>query len=916
MSHLVFLLLGLANGAVFASLALGLVVTYRSSGVVNFATGAMALLTAYMYAFLREGKLLLLFPGLPLTVDIGAKLAFVPALVVSLLLAALLGLLLYVLIFRPMRTAPPVARAVASIGVLVVLTAVMSQRLGTSPVNVTSIFPTRTYSVGSVHVSADRIWFAATVLLVTAALAAIFRFTRFGLHTRAAAETEKGAYLSGISPGRIAAINWMISAAVAGLAGILIAPIVPLVPSAYTLFIIPALAAAIIGKFQKLLTAVVAGLGIGMIQSLTIQLQAQHTWLPSSGLPELVPLALIIVVLVVRARPLPTRGALIRRSLGGRVPRPASLTLPTVAPAVAAVVALLALQGVWRAALVTSLIMAIISLSLVVVTGYAGQVSLAQLTLGGVAGFLLGPLTVSWGVPFPIAPLLAALGATAIGVVVGLPALRIRGLPVAVVTLALAGFLEAVWFRNTDFVSNSGKNVSGPTLFGLDLRVGAGGAYPRIEFCLLALAVLVGVAIGVAKLRKSRLGSAMLAVGANERSAAAAGINVVRTKLAAFALGAFIAGLGGALLAYKQTNVTFDSFDVVLGLSVFATAYLAGITSVSGGILAGLLGFEGLVFLAADRWLGLGGWYQAVTGIGLILAVVLYPEGIVGPIHTRLDARRATKTARPAPGAPIAMPVSPPLGALEGPATSPALLSLGQVSVHYGGVAAVEMVSIDVPERSIVGLIGPNGAGKTTLIDAVTGLATATGTMTLGGKRIEHLKVHERIRAGMGRTFQSIELWNDLTVRENVVVGLAATTRRAAHATPTALHDTLELLGLDAVAHRPAGELSQGERQLVSIARALIGEPKVLLLDEPAGGLDSGESQLLGDRLRGIRDTGVTIFLIDHDMGLVLGLCDRVEVLNFGRIIASGPPASVRSDRTVTEAYLGNTHANVAAGSA
>jgi ABC-type branched-subunit amino acid transport system ATPase component/branched-subunit amino acid ABC-type transport system permease component len=892
-----------------------LVVTYRSSGVVNFATGAIALFTAYIYAFLREGKLLLLFPGLPLTVDIGAKFAFVPALIVSLLLAALLGLVLYVLIFRPMRSAPPVARAVAAIGVLVVLTTVMSQRLGTSPVNVASIFPTRTYSVGSVHVSADRIWFAATVLLVTAGLAATFRFTRFGLHTRAAAETEKGAYLSGISPGRIAAINWMISAAVAGLAGILIAPIVPLVPSAYTLFIIPALAAAIIGKFQKLLTAVVAGLGIGMIQSLATQLQTQHTWLPSSGLPELVPLALIIVVLVVRARPLPSRGALIRRSLGGRVPRPGSLTLPTIVPAVAAVGALLALQGVWRAALVTSLILAIISLSLVVVTGYAGQVSLAQLTLGGVAGFLLGPLTVSWGVPFPIAPLLAALGATAIGVVVGLPALRIRGLPVAVVTLALAGFLEAVWFRNTDFVSNSGKNVSGPTLFGLDLRVGTGGAYPRIEFCLLALLVLVGVAIGVAKLRKSRLGSAMLAVGANERSAAAAGINVVRTKLAAFAIGAFIAGLGGALLAYKQTNVTFDSFDVVLGLSVFATAYLAGITSVSGGILAGLLAFEGLVYLAADRWLGLGGWYQAVTGIGLILAVVLYPEGIVGPIHAKLDARRASKTARPAPGAPTAMPVRPPPGALGRPAMSPALLSLGHVSVHYGGVAAVEMVSIDVPEGSIVGLIGPNGAGKTTLIDAVTGLATATGTMTLGGKRIEHLKVHERIRAGMGRTFQSIELWNDLTVRENVVAGLAAATRRAVHASPTALPDTLELLGLDAVAHRPASELSQGQRQLVSIARALIGEPKVLLLDEPAGGLDSGESQLLGDRLRGIRDTGVTIFLIDHDMGLVLGLCDRVEVLNFGRIIASGPPASVRSDRTVAEAYLGNTHANVAAGS-
>jgi ABC-type branched-subunit amino acid transport system ATPase component/branched-subunit amino acid ABC-type transport system permease component len=911
-SHLVFLLLGLANGAVFASLALGLVVTYRSSGVINFATGAIALFTAYIFAFLREGQLLLLLPGLPLTVGIGAKLAFVPALIVSLLAAALLGLLLYGLIFRPMRTAPPVARAVAAIGVMVVLTGVMSQRLGTAPVNVASIFPTRTYSIGSVHVSGNRVWFAATVVLVTVALAAAYRFTRFGLHTRAVAETEKGAYLSGISPDRVAAANWMISTAIAGLAGILIATIVPLVPSAYTLFIIPALAAAIIGKFQNLVPAVVAGLAIGMIQSLTTQLQAQYSWLPSSGLPELVPLALIIIVLVIRARPLPTRGALILQSLG-RAPRPGRLTLPTIVPAAVAVIALVALHGSWRAALVTSLIMAVISLSLVVVTGYAGQVSLAQLTLGGVAGFLLGPLTVSWGVPFPIAPLLAALGAMAVGVVVGLPALRIRGLPVAVVTLALAVFLEAVWFRNTDFVSASGENVSGPTLFGLNLRVGAGGAYPRIEFCLLVLAVLVGVAVGVAKLRKSRLGSAMLAVRANERSAAAAGIDVVRTKLAAFAIGAFIAGLGGALLAYQQTNVTFDSFDAVLGLSVFATAYLAGITSVSGGILAGLLGFQGLVYLAADRWLGLGGWYQVVIGIGLILTVVLNPEGIVGPVHTRLEAWRASRAAGPESDGVAAAPVKPPLAALERPPASPTFLSLSEISVHYGGVAAVRTVSLDVPEGNIVGLIGPNGAGKTTLIDAISGFASATGTITLAGRSIEHLKPHERIRAGMGRTFQSIELWNDLTVTENIVVGLAAATGRAVHSTPTALHDALELLGLDAVADRPAGELSQGQRQLVSIARALIGEPKVLLLDEPAGGLDSGESQWLGDRLRGIRDAGVTIFLVDHDMGLVLGLCDHVHVLDFGQIIASGTPASIRSNRSVAEAYLGNTHATVAA---
>jgi ABC-type branched-subunit amino acid transport system permease subunit len=198
----------------------------------------------------------------------------------------------------------------------------------------------------------------------------------------------------------------------------------------------------------------------------------------------------------------------------------------------------------YRTGLITSLIFAVIGLSLVVVTGYAGQVSLAQLTLAGAAGFSLGPLADHLGLPFPIAPLVAALVATVLGVVVGLPALRIRGLTVAVVTLTLAYTLEAVWFRNLDFVTSSGIEIKTPKLFGYDLGIGSGADYPRVRFGLLCLLVLVGVALAVAKLRNSRLGSQMLAVRANERSAAAAGIDVVRVKLAAFAIAAFIAGLG------------------------------------------------------------------------------------------------------------------------------------------------------------------------------------------------------------------------------------------------------------------------------------------------------------------------------------------------------------------------------------
>jgi ABC-type branched-subunit amino acid transport system ATPase component/branched-subunit amino acid ABC-type transport system permease component len=911
--HVNFLLLGLASGAVFAALGVALVVTYRSSGVMNFATSSIGLFGAFIYAGLREGEFVFLVPGLPGAYHFGHPLGFWPAALITLLTNALLGLLLYVAVFRPMRAAPAVAKAVASLGLMVLLTGVMTQRRGTVGPALEPIFPRDIITVGDFRVSKDRLFLALSVVGIAAAVWALTRFTRFGLATRAAAASEKGAYLSGISPDALAALNWMLSAAVAGAAGILVGSVVPLIPTQYTLFIVPALATAILGRFERLLPTVLGGLAIGMISSELTFLQVQHDWLPSSGLSELVPLVLILAVLVVRAKPLPTRGVILRPSLG-RAPRPRSAWRPAVPAAVAAVAALFLFEGVWRGALVTSMVLALVGLSYVVVTGYSGQISLAQLTLAGVAAFLLAPMSTTWElpivhttIPFPLAPVVAALGATVVGVVIAIPAVRIRGLPVAVVTLALAVVLEAIWFRNSDFVPSSGKPVSGPDLFGLDLSPGLGTkAYPRPGFSLLVLAVLVATGIAVASLRRSPLGARMLAVRANERSAATAGIDVVRTKIVAFAIGGFIAGLGGSLLAYLYGNVSVASYSVFLGLAVFATAYLAGITSVYGGLNAGLLAAGGLVFVALDHAVSLGRWYSTFAGVGLIFAAVGNPEGIVGPVHELIRRRR---TARLAPD------VSPALhaGAEELPPArpidphAPPALSLRGVSVRYGGVVAVDDVSFDVPAGAIVGLIGPNGAGKTTLIDAICGFVTAAGTVQLDDRPLDGMGPHRRARTGLARTFQAIELYEDLTVDENVAVGQAALAGRAP-ATEAARQQVFELLGLGAVRHTPAGELSQGTRQLVSIARALVGAPSVLVLDEPAAGLDSTESRWLGERLRHIRDSGVTILICDHDMQLVLGLCDLVVVLNFGSVIASGTPAEVRADETVAEAYLGRTH--------
>jgi ABC-type branched-subunit amino acid transport system ATPase component/branched-subunit amino acid ABC-type transport system permease component len=975
-----FLILGLGSGAVYASLALGLVVTYRSSGVVNLASGAVALYIAYTYAYLRMGQLLDPIPGFSPTVGLGTgPLGFWAALAISLAVGAVLGAILYLLIFRPLRAAPAAAKAVASVGVMIVLQALLATRLGSAAVTVAPIFPTHAYQILGSRVPGDRLWSALVIVLVSIALGLWFQLTRFGLATRAAAESEKGAFVTGLSPQRIALVNWALSTAIAGIGGILISPIVPLTPASYSLFIVPALAAALVGNFAKIGVTVAAALAIGMLESEATYLQTK-SWLTSAGLPDLVPLLVILVFLVLRGRELPARGAIIAKTLG-RAPRPRGYVVPGVVIVVLGLVALTATHGADRAAVITTLVMAVIALSQVVVTGFTGQISFAQLTLAGVGAFSLTRIQHQLHVPFPFAPLLAAVIAMIIGVVVGLPALRIRGLPVAVTTLALAVVLQDLWFNNPDFNGGyAGAPVADARIFGLDLGVGAGHSYPQLSFGILCLIVLLLAAGGVAAVRRSRLGAEMLAVRANERSAAAAGVAVSQVKLIAFAIGGFLAGLGGAMLAYQQTSADYSSYTAMGSVTFFATVYIAGITCVSGGINAGVIAAGGIIYTLINNgvplWIyvllvglllvgivqlirpkaaraalalvglvtiaaafhhgpvQLGVYYAAINGVLLILTIILNPEGIVGPVHTQLAAVRAKLRARHSPAQAVQ-----PAGAAVTAATSPAadgpvrrrpahdsavpLLTVSGVSVRYGGVVANEDVSFEVFPGEIVGLIGPNGAGKTTLIDAVSGYARATGSVALLGRKLDRRKPFQRSRDGLGRTFQGIELYDDLSVRENVEVGTtaarsagAASIRRdsvrADMEQPSLGIDAyFEILGLRAVADHTVRELSVGQRQLVSVARALAGRPTVVLLDEPAAGLDATESRWLGERLRAIRDAGTTIVMVDHDMGLVLDVCDRIVVLDLGRVVAVGTPADIIGNDEVKRAYLGTTHAGV-----
>jgi branched-chain amino acid transport system permease protein len=609
---LVFLLLGLGAGAVYASLGLGLVLVHRVSGVVHVAHGAVGAYVTYVFVELRTVGDLVLPVG---RVRLGDSVGFAPAFAVSLGVAAAIGLAAYVLVFRPLRRAPALAGLVASVGLMATLQALIVLRFGTSDRPVPAILPAEPVSLFGSDVPRDRLLLAAIVVAAAVVLWAVYRFTRFGLASRAAADDQTGVALLGWSPDRLAAANWVVASVLAGLGAILVAPVTGLDPVTTSLLVVPALAAALVGRLLSLAATVAAALGLGMAQSLLLLAQDNYSWIPRSGVREALPLAVILVALAVGAG---SRLARDTGSVAGRLPRagrPSRVGLLSAGGAVAGVAGLLALHGQDRVALVTSLIGTLVCLSIVVLTGWSGQISLAQMAFAGVAGFSLSRLGTDVGVPFPVAPLAAAALAALAGLAVGLPALRARGVSLAVVTLAGAVVVEEVVFKSPTLTGGfSGSRVESP----LDPS--------GVPFGLLVLAVVVVTAAALARLRLSGAGRLLLAVRANERAAAAVGVDVTAARLQAFALSAFLAGLAGALLGYQQGALSYGSFGVFVSLAYLAVAYLGGIAGIAGAVVGGLLVPNGLVFTLLD----IGRWQLLVSGLGLMAVTVLAPGGITG----------------------------------------------------------------------------------------------------------------------------------------------------------------------------------------------------------------------------------------------------------------------------------------------
>ncbi len=910
--YVVFALMGLAAGAVYAGIGTSLLVLHRGTGVISFAHGALAMWATYVFdELVQNGDFVLPLVGLPSRVDLGSSLPAGLAACLAVGSASAIGLLAQWLIFRPLRRAPALAAVAASVGLMLTLQAVAVLRFGSEERVVPGFLSQGSVEIAGQTVPIDRFELAAIAILVAALMWAWFRFTLSGLATRAAAENERAASLSGFSPNALAAGAWGLSGAIAGLFGVLSAPVTGLNATNFTLFVVPALAVALVGRLQSLGAVCAAGLALGTVQSEIGYLQTQE-WYPDwavTGAGDALPFLVIVVALFLIGKRVPERGA----AEGARLPpvvHPRRVLVPAAGLVVAGAIALLALDGSYRFGLVTSMIVAILILSIVVLTGFVGQISLAQAAFAGVGGFTLSKLADGLGLTFPFAPLLAASAAAALGLLVGLPALRIRGAQLAVVTLAAAVAIERFVFNNPSLTSTSGNRIPSPELLGLDLGIRGGGELVRIEFGLLVLAVLALVAIGVANLGRSATGRRFLAVRSNERAAASIGIDVAHTKLLAFVLSSFIAGLGGALIGYSRGQLSAESFGVFAGLQLLVFAYLGGITNVTGALIAGALAPLGIGYVVLDRAFDFGEYYLLFSGLSLIAITLLNPQGIAGTV------REAVARPRPPPeeASPAVAAAPPPVPRVraEGP-----VLELERLVVDYDGHRAVDGVSLHLAAGSVTGLIGPNGAGKTSLIDAVTGFVRYGGAVCFDGQPVDGLPSHTRADLGLARTWQSVEQFDDLSVIESLRVaaerpsaaGILADLVRPERGGRDGAGWALELIGLTCLASQSPRSLSLGQRKLAAVARALAANPKLVLLDEPAAGLDADESRALGERIRWIAEHGAAVLLVDHDVGLVLDVCDTIHVLDFGELIASGSPAEVRLDTRVIDAYLGATPA-------
>lgn len=633
---------GLGVGAAIALMASGLLVTFKGSGVLNLAQGALA--TASVY-----GYLLFLNMGWP------RYLAIVGGLALGVAIAGLF----YAVVMRRMVHAPDLAKMVATLGLMLGIQGITSALTGsTTPTPPSLIAPTPVTLPFGFTLGGDRLVIVLFALVITAALSAIFRYTRFGLLTQALAENQRAVILSGNSADKLGLVTWCFGGLLAGVAGIILSSFVPISPTFFTLIMITAIAAALIGGLRSFWITFVAAIVIGLAQPVLVA--HGNSLLHYTGLSDwadALPYVIIIIVVLIRGRVLPVRDSVVAAILP-RVTLPRHAIRNTAVLVVAGILLFEVAPKPFIESVTISLIGSLVCLSLVVIVGYVGQISLAQMAFAGFGAFATSVFATQHGVPFPWTIPIAGLAAVPLGLVIALPAVRVRGIQLAVVTLAAAAALDDMVFQNNDLThAAAGEIIPAPHIGGLSFN---GVLHPR-TYGILVLVVVAGCGVGVAQLRRTSLGQRFLAVRVNERGAAASGIAVPRTKILAFCISAALAGLAGSLIAYNSLVVSYDGFSVLQSIFFVGIAYIGGIGSVAGAFIGGLLAPGGIVsYISSSIWSSY--WLQAVSGLLLVQIVVNHPDGLAGaPAQVRRairlrQARRETVATAEAEDGEVALP--------------------------------------------------------------------------------------------------------------------------------------------------------------------------------------------------------------------------------------------------------------------